>query len=127
MPAIVLIAIIGLTGGVLSGLFGIGGGLVIVPALILIAGFPIATAAGTSLAALLLPVGLFGAIEYYRAGNVNVQAAAVIAVGPPRRRLFRRAARDRRFRRRSCNEPSGSSCWSSAPDSPLQLTARLSA
>jgi uncharacterized protein len=81
MPAIVLIAIIGLTGGVLSGLFGIGGGLVIVPALILVAGFPIATAAGTSLAALLLPVGLFGALEYYRAGHVEVQAAAVIAVG----------------------------------------------
>ena len=55
MPAIVLIAIIGMIGGVLSGLFGIGGGLVIVPALILVAGFPIATAAGTSLAALLLP------------------------------------------------------------------------
>jgi uncharacterized protein len=81
MPAIVLIAIIGLIGGVLSGLFGIGGGLVIVPALILVAGFPIATAAGTSLAALLLPVGLFGALEYYRAGNVDIRAAAVIAVG----------------------------------------------
>ena len=81
MPAIVLIAIIGLIGGILSGLFGIGGGLVIVPALILIVGFPIATAAGTSLAALLLPVGLFGALEYYRAGNVDVRAAAVIAVG----------------------------------------------
>jgi len=44
-------------------------------------GFPIATAAGTSLAALLLPVGLFGALEYYRAGHVEIQAAAVIAVG----------------------------------------------
>jgi len=81
MPAIVLIAAIGLVGGLLSGLFGIGGGLVIVPALVLVVGFPIATAAGTSLAALLLPVGLFGAIEYYRAGHVEVQAAAVIAVG----------------------------------------------
>ena len=81
MPTIVLIAIIGLVGGVLSGLFGIGGGLVIVPALILLAGFPIALAAGTSLAALLLPVGLFGALEYYRSGNVDVRAAAVIAVG----------------------------------------------
>lgn len=81
MPAIISIAIIGLAGGVLSGLFGIGGGLVIVPALVLVAGFPIATAAGTSLAALLLPVGLFGALEYFRAGHVDVQAAAVIAVG----------------------------------------------
>lgn len=81
MPVIVLIAAIGLIGGVLSGLFGIGGGLVIVPALILVAGFPIAVAAGTSLAALLLPVGLFGALEYYRAGHVDVQAAVVIAIG----------------------------------------------
>ena len=86
MPAIVPIAIIGLVGGVLSGLFGIGGGLVIVPALILVAGFPIATAAGTSLAALLLPVGLFGALEYYRAGHVEIQAAAV-AMGNPATRM----------------------------------------
>lgn len=76
-----LIAVIGLAGGVLSGLFGIGGGLLIVPALILTARFPIATAAGTSLAALLLPVGLFGALEYYRAGHVDVGAAGVIALG----------------------------------------------
>ena len=81
MPALISIAIIGLVGGVLSGLFGIGGGLVIVPALILVAGFPIATAAGTSLAALLLPVGLFGALGYYRAGNVDIRAAGVIAGG----------------------------------------------
>jgi uncharacterized protein len=81
MPTLVLIAAIGLVGGVLSGLFGIGGGLVIVPALILLAGFPIATAAGTSLAALLLPVGALGALEYYRAGHVDVRAAAIIAVG----------------------------------------------
>jgi uncharacterized membrane protein YfcA len=81
VPATLLIAIIGLSGGILSGLFGIGGGLVIVPGLILLAGFPIAEAAGTSLAALLLPVGLFGALEYYRAGQVDVRAAAIIAVG----------------------------------------------
>ncbi len=81
MPALVLIAVIGLAGGILSGLFGIGGGLVIVPGLILLAGFPIAKAAGTSLAALLLPVGLFGALEYYRAGQVDLRAAAIIAVG----------------------------------------------
>jgi uncharacterized membrane protein YfcA len=81
MPAFLLIAAIGLVGGVLSGLFGIGGGLVIVPALILLAGFPIATAAGTSLAALLLPVGALGALEYFRAGHVDIRAAAIIAVG----------------------------------------------
>ena len=60
MPALALIAVIGLAGGILSGLFGIGGGLVIVPGLIILSGFAAAKAAGTSLAALLLPVGLFG-------------------------------------------------------------------
>jgi uncharacterized protein len=81
MPTLVLIAAIGLTGGILSGLFGIGGGLVIVPGLILLAGFTAAKAAGTSLAALLLPVGLLGAMEYYRAGQVDVRAAVIIAAG----------------------------------------------
>lgn len=81
MPALALIAVIGLVGGILSGVFGIGGGLVIVPGLILLGGFPIAKAAGTSLAALLLPVGLFGALEYYRAGQVDIRAAAIIAFG----------------------------------------------
>ena len=77
----VVIGLIGLGGGVLAGLFGIGGGLVIVPALILLAGFSAKQAAGTSLAALLLPVGILGAIEYWRAGHINVPAAALIAAG----------------------------------------------
>jgi len=81
MPTLILIAAVGLTGGILSGVFGIGGGLVIVPGLILLAGFPLAKAAGTSLAALLLPVGFFGALEYWRAGQVDVRAAAIIAIG----------------------------------------------
>lgn len=73
--------LIGLVGGVLSGLFGIGGGLVIVPALILLAGMTPKQAAGTSLAALLLPVGILGAMEYWRAGHVNVQMALLVAIG----------------------------------------------
>lgn len=77
----VLGGLIGLVGGVLSGLFGIGGGLVIVPALILLAGMTAKQAAGTSLAALLLPVGILGAMEYWRAGHVNVQMALLVAVG----------------------------------------------
>jgi hypothetical protein len=81
VPAPILIAAVGLAGGILSGLFGIGGGLVIVPGLIILAGFTATQAAGTSLAALLLPVGLFGALEYYRAGQVDVRAAVIIAVG----------------------------------------------
>jgi hypothetical protein len=57
VPALILIAAVGLAGGILSGLFGIGGGLVIVPGLIILAGFTATQAAGTSLAALLLPSG----------------------------------------------------------------------
>lgn len=75
----VLIAIGGVA-GLLSGLFGIGGGVVIVPALIYFAGFDQHLATGTSLAILLPPVGLGAAIEYYRHGGVNIRAAVVVAV-----------------------------------------------
>ena len=73
--------LIGLGAGVLSGLFGIGGGIVIVPALLFFAGMLPATATGTSLGALLLPVGALGAYEYYRNGNVEVRASLLIAAG----------------------------------------------
>lgn len=72
---------IGLVAGVLAGLFGIGGGVVIVPALIMVAHMKPETATGTSLAALLLPVGLLGAWHYYRHGFVEVAPAAWIACG----------------------------------------------
>jgi uncharacterized membrane protein YfcA len=71
----------GLFAGVLSGLFGIGGGVVIVPALILIAHFEPQKATGTSLAALLLPVGILGAWKYFRHGDVDVGSAIFIALG----------------------------------------------
>ena len=77
----VLITAIGLCAGILSGIFGIGGGLIIVPALMVLGGWTVTEAAGTSLAALLLPVGLLGAYEYWQAGHVNVAAAAVLAGG----------------------------------------------
>jgi uncharacterized membrane protein YfcA len=73
--------LIGLGAGVLSGLFGIGGGVVIVPALIFIAKMQPQTATGTSLTALLLPVGAVGAWEYSRTGNLNLGAGLWIAVG----------------------------------------------
>jgi len=79
-PSFILLVAIGLFAGVLSGLFGIGGGVVIVPALIYVAGFRQHMATGTSLAVLLPPIGLAATYEYYRFGNVNVRAAAIIAV-----------------------------------------------
>ena len=76
-----LVALLGLVAGVVSGLFGVGGAVVIIPGLVLIAKLPQHTAHGTSLAALLLPVGLLGAMEYYKRGQVNIAFAAVVAVG----------------------------------------------
>ncbi len=72
---------IGLGAGLLSGLIGIGGGVVIVPALTLLAKFPAKMATGTSLGALLLPVGILGVMSYHKAGNLDVKAAALIAAG----------------------------------------------
>lgn len=71
---------IGVTAGILSGLFGIGGGLVIVPALMLFAKFSQLSANGTSLAVLLMPVGFAAVVNYYRKGNVDFRAALIIAV-----------------------------------------------
>ena len=77
----VLVALIGLVGGVVSGLFGVGGAIVIVPALMLLVKLPPHTASGTSLASLLLPVGLLGAMEYYRRGQVNIPYAVILSTG----------------------------------------------
>ncbi|MEO5814099.1 MAG: TSUP family transporter [Gemmatimonadaceae bacterium] len=72
---------IGLAGGLLSGLFGIGGGIVIVPALLFFARMEPSTATGTSLGALLLPVGALGAWQYYRNGHMSIVASLLIALG----------------------------------------------
>ncbi len=71
----------GLVAGVLAGLFGIGGGIVIVPMLIFLAGMSPITATGTSLGALLLPVGALGAYQYYRAGHIDIRVSLLLAVG----------------------------------------------
>ena len=76
-----IFVIIGFGAGILSGLFGIGGGILIVPALIFFAKMPPINATGTSLGALLLPVGALGAYEYYKRGHFNVSASLWIALG----------------------------------------------
>lgn len=77
----IILLVIGVVAGVMSGLFGIGGGIVIVPALIFFARMPIAQATGSSLGSLLLPVGAFGAWEYWRNGNLDVRASLLVALG----------------------------------------------
>ena len=81
---ILLMLVVGLVSGTLSGLFGIGGGVVIVPFLVLAFRFSQATASGTSLVALLLPVGILGVLEYFKAGKIdwmNIRYGLIIAVG----------------------------------------------
>jgi uncharacterized protein len=78
-PSVSLVVLIGLAAGLLSGAFGIGGGVIIVPALIYLAGFRQHSATGTSLAVLLPPIGLGAVWEYYRNGNVNWPVAMIMA------------------------------------------------
>lgn len=76
-----LFVVIGLVAGVLAGMFGIGGGILIVPALILLAQFNPQTATGTSLAIFLFPIGALGAWAYYKEGHVRVVPALLLALG----------------------------------------------
>ena len=76
-----LFVAIGLAAGVLAGMFGIGGGVLIIPALVLWTRFSPQAATGTSLASLLLPVGALGAWAYYKQGYVKPAAASWIALG----------------------------------------------
>ena len=76
---IILLLLTGLLAGMLSSLVGIGGGMVIVPAMVLLMGLDQKTAQGTSLALLLLPLGIGGVFVYYKAGNVRWSYALIMA------------------------------------------------
>jgi uncharacterized membrane protein YfcA len=77
--SILFLLLIGIVAGVASGLFGIGGGVLIVPGLVFLLGFSQHAAIGTSLAILLPPVGIAAVLEYYRHGNVDLKAAFIVA------------------------------------------------
>jgi len=79
MNELIILILVGLLAGVMSGLFGIGGGVVVIPALVFIFGMTQHQAQGTSTALLLLPVGLLAFINYYKAGHINIKYAAIIA------------------------------------------------
>lgn len=81
MEILIILLITGIIAGILSGMFGIGGGAIIVPMLMLFLGFEQTTANGTSLAALMLPVGYFGVMEYYRKGKLHIKSALILALG----------------------------------------------
>lgn len=77
---ILLLIIIGLVAGILGGMVGLGGGIILIPALILIMKLDQQTAQGTSIAIMLPPIGLFAVYNYYKAGYVNIKYAFVIAM-----------------------------------------------
>ncbi len=76
---VAILILIGLSAGMSSGLFGIGGGVLIVPALVYLLDFPMHRAIGTSLAVLLPPIGAAAVYAYYRAGHIDWQAAVILA------------------------------------------------
>ena len=75
------IVVLGLVAGIFGGIFGIGGGSILVPGLVYLHGFTQHQAQGTTLAAMVPPIGLLAAIRYYQNGNVNVSVAALICAG----------------------------------------------
>ena len=76
---IIILLLIGVAAGMLSSMVGIGGGLVIVPALVLLLGFDQKMAQGTSLALLMLPLGILGVMVYHKSGNVRWPYALIMA------------------------------------------------
>jgi uncharacterized membrane protein YfcA len=76
-----LVLALGFVAGILSGMFGIGGGLVIVPALVILLAMPLKTATGTSLFALMWPVGLLGVIEYWKNGKLDARSGLLLTIG----------------------------------------------
>lgn len=80
VQVIIIVVIIGLSAGILSGLVGVGGGIIIVPALIYFLGFNQHQAQGTSLALLLPPVGILAVMNYYKKGFIDIRVAAIMMV-----------------------------------------------
>ncbi|MCX8056293.1 MAG: sulfite exporter TauE/SafE family protein [Ignavibacteria bacterium] len=80
MYEIVILVIIGLITGAVSGMLGIGGGMIVIPSLVVLLNFSQKMAQGTSLAMLLPPIGLLAAYNYYKAGYVDVKAAIILII-----------------------------------------------
>jgi uncharacterized membrane protein YfcA len=81
METIVYLVLIGLAAGFLGGMVGIGGGVLIVPALVLLLGLSQHQSQGISLAMMIFPVGILGVINYYKKGFVDFRYAGLLAVG----------------------------------------------
>ena len=80
VSTILILLVIGIITGVMAGMLGIGGGLVVIPALVMVMGMSQQAAQGTSLAMMLPPIGILAAYNYYKAGQVNIWYAVIIAL-----------------------------------------------
>ncbi len=77
---ILILIVIGIITGVMAGMLGIGGAIIMIPALVYLIGISQQTAQGTSLAVMLPPIGVIAAYNYYKAGHVNIKFAIILAV-----------------------------------------------
>ncbi|MFN5182897.1 MAG: TSUP family transporter [Bacteroidota bacterium] len=80
MNEIIILLSVGLVAGYLSGLVGIGGGIVIVPVLVYALSFTQQLAQGTTLFMFMFPIGILGVMQYYKTSNVDWKSAAIIAI-----------------------------------------------
>jgi uncharacterized protein len=80
IQVVLLLLLIGLAAGVLSGLVGVGGGIIVVPALVFALGFSQHQAQGTSLGLLLLPIGIFAVINYYKQGYIDIRVILIMSL-----------------------------------------------
>ena len=77
---LLIVALIGIAAGILSGLLGLGGAIIIIPALVLFVGYSQQSAQGTALLMMVLPVGALAAYQYYKEGYVEIKTALIMAV-----------------------------------------------
>jgi uncharacterized protein len=78
MQSVYILLIVGLLAGALSGMVGVGGGIIVVPVLVYFLGFSQHEAQGTTLFMFLLPIGILGVMNYYKAGFVNFNTALIV-------------------------------------------------
>jgi uncharacterized protein len=81
LQTMLIVILVGIAAGMLGGLVGVGGGIIIVPALIYLLGVSQKTAQGTSLALIMLPVGILGVLQYYKQGHVDFKVVGLLAIG----------------------------------------------
>ena len=79
MQIVIILLLVGLAAGMLSGMVGVGGGIIIVPCLVYFLGFSQKMAQGTSLGLIMLPVGILGVLQFYKSGYIDTRVVLIIA------------------------------------------------